>query len=175
MRSASGSLRCVGAGHSFTALVPTDGTLLSLDQLAGIVEHQGFNVRVKGGTRLAQLERELDALGLALHNQADIDAQSYAGAISTATHGTGRELQALHAKVQALRIVTPSGQTIECSTANQPDLLHAAQVSLGSLGVITEATIEVVPAFRLHRQVWLKPLEGNAGDRTRDGKAESPL
>jgi FAD-linked oxidoreductase len=159
VRSASGGLRCVGAGHSFTPLVPTDGTLISLDQLAGIVDHQGLNVRVKGGTRLAQLERELDALGLALHNQADIDAQSYAGAISTATHGTGRELQALHAKVQALRIVTPSGQTIECSTVNQPDLLHAAQVSLGSLGVITEATVEVVPAFRLHRQVWLKPLE----------------
>ena len=167
MRNSRGSLRCVGAGHSFTPLVPTDGTLISLDRVAGIVDSQGLSVRLKGGTRLAQLERELDALGLALHNQADIDAQSFAGAISTATHGTGRQLQALHAKVQALRIVTPSGETIECSTSNQPDLLHAAQVSLGSLGVITEATIEVVPAFRLHRKVWLKPLEEMLADAPR--------
>lgn len=159
VRNGSAGIRCVGAGHSFTALVPTEGTLISLDRVSGIVDSQGLSVRLKSGTRLAQLERDLDALGLALHNQADIDAQSFAGAISTATHGTGRELQALHAKVQALRIVTPSGETIECSADHQPDLLHAAQVSLGSLGVITEARIEVVPAFRLHRKIWLMPLE----------------
>lgn len=159
VRNSSASLRCVGAGHSFTALVPTDGTLISLDRVSGIIDSQGTSVRLKGGTRLAQLERELDARGLALHNQADIDAQSFAGAISTATHGTGRQLQALHAKVQALRLVTPAGETVECSMTNQPELFHAAQVSLGSLGVITEATIEAVPAYRLHRQVWLKPIE----------------
>lgn len=159
VRNSSATLRCVGAGHSFTALVPTDGTLISLDRVSGVIDAQGTSVRLKGGTRLAQLERELDARGLALHNQADIDAQSFAGAISTATHGTGRELQALHAKVQALRLVTPSGEAIECSTTSRPELFRAAQVSLGSLGVITEATIEVMPAYRLHRQVWLKPID----------------
>jgi FAD-linked oxidoreductase len=159
MRKSSASVRCVGAGHSFTALVPTEGNIVSLDRLAGIVDHEGVNVRVKAGTRLAQLARELDGLGLALHNQPDIDVQSLAGAISTGTHGTGKELQALHAKVHALRLVKPNGDLLVCSATQQPELFHAAQVSLGSLGIISEASLEVMPAYRLQRKVSLKPIE----------------
>lgn len=158
LSQASSPVRCVGAGHSFTALVPTDGVILSLDQLAGVVAHDGRQVRVKAGTRLAQLARELDALGLAMHNQPDIDAQSVAGAISTATHGTGLTLPALHARVQALRLVLPSGDILEIDQ-RQPDLLQAARVSLGSLGVISEVTLEAMPRYFLRRKVWLQPLE----------------
>jgi FAD-linked oxidoreductase len=157
LRSSNAAVRCVGAGHSFTALVPTDGTVVSLDRLAGLLTHAGQTVRLKAGTRLAQLARELDGIGLAMENQPDIDAQSFAGAISTATHGTGKQLQAVHARVKSLRIVTPSGEILD--TAKQPDLLAAAKVSLGALGVITEAEYEAVPAYRLQRKVWLKPVD----------------
>ena len=37
--TAAAPVRPVGSGHSFTALVPTKGTLLSLDRLAGLVSH----------------------------------------------------------------------------------------------------------------------------------------
>jgi FAD-linked oxidoreductase len=158
LRSASGSVRCVGAGHSFMPLVPTDGSIVSLDKMSGLISHQDNLVRFKAGTRLAQLARELDALGLAMHNQPDIDAQSFAGAISTATHGTGKELPALHAKVQALRIVQPSGEIVEYDQ-RQPDMLQAARVSLGSLGVISEVVLEAQPAYRLRRKVWLQPID----------------
>jgi len=154
------TLRCVGAGHSFTPLVPTDGWLVSLDQLSGVVAGaQSDLVQVQGGTRLAVLSRQLDALGLALPNLPDVDVQSYAGAISTATHGTGRTLPALHAQVQALRLVTARGEILECSTTERPELLAAARVSLGSLGVITQAQVRVVPAYNLHRHVWLEPVQ----------------
>ena len=152
------TLRSVGAGHSFTPLVPTDQWLVSLDRLSGVARAPVAGAAlVLGGTRLAVVSRQLDTLGLALPNLPDIDVQSYAGAISTGTHGTGRELPALHAEVQALRLVTARGEVVECSASKNPELLAAARVSLGSLGVITQAQVRVVPAYNLHRHVWLEP------------------
>ena len=154
------ALRCVGAGHSFTPLVPADQWLVSLDRLSGVARSAAPDVAlIQGGTRLAVASRQLDALGLALPNLPDVDVQSYAGAISTATHGTGRELPALHAQVQALRLVTARGEVLECSSTRNPELLAAARVSLGSRGVITQASVRVVPAYDLHRRVWLEPAQ----------------
>lgn len=160
LRTSGGAVRCVGAGHSFTPLVPTEGTILSLDRLAGLHSHDkaGMTAVLHGGTRLAQVSGQLDAVGLALRNLPDIDIQSLAGAISTATHGTGAELPAMHADVTALRLVTPQGETIDYDHARDPDLLAAARVSLGSLGVITRVTMRVVPAHNLRRKVWLAPI-----------------
>lgn len=161
LRETSGTVRCVGAGHSFTPLVPTDGTILSLDRMAGLISHNksSMTARLYAGTRLSQLSRQLDQVGMGLRNLPDIDSQSFAGAISTGTHGTGAQLPALHADVQALQLVTPRGDMLECSPTKQPELFAAAKVSLGSLGVLTQATTTVLPAYSLQRKVWLKPLE----------------
>jgi FAD-linked oxidoreductase len=160
-KGSSGQVRCVGAGHSFTALVPTDGTLLSLDRIAGLTTYDkiALTATLHGGTRLAQVSGQLDAAGLALRNLPDINIQSLAGAISTATHGTGAALPAMHADVNALRFVTPQGDLVEYNQQRDPDLMAAARVSLGSLGVITQVSMNVVPAFNLRRKVWLAPVD----------------
>ena len=49
----------------------------------------GADVTVEAGITLHDLGEELAARGLALENQGDVDSQTLAGAISTATHGTG--------------------------------------------------------------------------------------
>lgn len=159
-----GPLRCVGAGHSFSPLVPTEGTLLSLDQLSGILAvdtdaKQGPSVRVRAGTRIGVLARALDAQGLALYNQPDIDVQTLAGAFATATHGTGQTLAALHAEVLGLRLIASDGRLHELSPQQNPELFDAARVSLGTLGVISEFTLRVRPRYQLHRRVWLERTE----------------
>lgn len=161
LRGAGPGVRCVGAGHSFTGLVPTDGTLISLDRMSGVISADAARntATLHAGTRLALLSRQLDAQGVAMRNLPDIDAQSFAGAIATATHGTGRTLQALHADVIGMRLMTPDGNVIECSEQRNPELLSAARVSLGSLGVVTQVTLRTVPSFNLHRRVFLKPLQ----------------
>lgn len=161
LRAGTGPVRCAGAGHSFTALVPTEGTLLSLDRLSGIVASDVTSRRVTAGagTRIGALARALDPLGLALDNQPDIDVQTLAGAFSTGTHGTGRALQALHAHVTGLRLVTASGETLSASRSEHPELFDAARVSMGALGVITQYELEVRSRFLLRRRVWLEPTE----------------
>jgi FAD-linked oxidoreductase len=160
LRSTNGTVRCVGAGHSFTPLVPTNGTLVSLERMSGVLSHDkiAMTATLRAGTRLAAISRQLDGVGLALRNLPDIDLQSLAGAISTGTHGTGANLQAMHADVVALRLLTPQGDVVEWNQERNPDEMSAARVSLGSLGVITQATVRVVPSFSLHRKVWLLPL-----------------
>lgn len=161
LREAPAPLRCVGAGHSFTKLVPTEGSLLSLDRLSGLKAHDAAagTATLGAGTRLAIASRALDTAGLAFNNLPDIDVQTLAGAIATATHGTGAGLPALHADVLQLTLLTPQGERLVCSRSERPEVFAAAQVSLGALGVVSEVTMKVRPRHVLHRKVWLMPTE----------------
>ena len=147
-------VRVAGAGHSFTPVVATDGLLLDLRGLGGIRSIDASRRRVVVGpsTTIGEFGVPLWAEGLALANQGDIIAQQIAGAISTATHGSGVRLGSFSSGVRRLRIVTSSGDVVEIGE-DDPDLLHAAQVSVGMLGVITEVELEVAPAYRLRERV----------------------
>ncbi len=84
-------IRVMGSGHSFTPLVKTDSTLVSLDRMQGVqpVDPEERQVSVLGGTKLKALGASLLQQGWSPENLGDIDAQSIAGAVSTGTHGTG--------------------------------------------------------------------------------------
>lgn len=161
MRRAQGPLRPAGSGHSFSDLVPTPGTIVALDRLAGplLRDVDGTRVWLHAGAPLHALAGALQDAGLAFPNLGDINVQTFAGATSTATHGTGRTLPCLSAAISGLRLVTPDEGVIEITRESDPALLQAAQVGLGALGVITAARIDAVPAYRLRRRVWTAPLE----------------
>ena len=164
------AVRVAGAGHSFSGVVPTDGTLLSLDRLDRVldVDRDSGLVRAEAGIRLHRLVRELHAHGLALPNLGDIDAQSLAGALVTGTHGTGAKLGNLAASVEAMELVLADGSEL---TVDGGDELRAARVGLGALGVVAAVTLRCVPAFRLHAVDRPLPLDDVLGelDRHVDG------
>jgi L-gulonolactone oxidase len=154
-------VRVAGAGHSFSDAVLTSGLLLSLERLAAVldVDRSSGLVRVQGGITIRELSRQLRQHGLALENQGDVDAQSIAGAISTATHGTGGQLPNLSAQVSELTLVLADGSTLECSAEREPEIFRAARVGLGALGAIAEVTLRCVPSFTLHGVDAPAPLE----------------
>lgn len=157
LRSAPAPIRPVGAGHSFTALVPTDGTLLSLDRMTGLVSHdaQAMTATVRAGTRLSALGPALAAIGQEMPNLPDINKQTLAGAMATGTHGTGKGITALHGQVTAMKIVTPAGEVVECSRDVRPELFHSARVGLGAFGVLSEVTLANQPLTRVRKEVRL--------------------
>ncbi len=159
LKTAQGPIRPVGAGHSFTALAPTTGTLISLDAMSGVVGWEGDAAIVRTGTRLGALGPMLAEKGRALPNLPDINKQSLGGALGTATHGTGAKIPALHGDVTGLRLVTPSGQVIDADAEKNPEIFQAARVSLGALGVISQVRIRTSANRRLRRRVWLEPFE----------------
>lgn len=161
LAQATGSVRIAGGGHSFTRLCETDGTLLSLDDLSGVVDvdRNAGTATVWAGTRLYTLGPVLLAHGVGLENMGDIDRQALAGAMSTGTHGTGQTLGSLATQVVGLRMILADGTIVTCSESAQPDLFSAACVSLGVLGVISQITLRVLPAYRLHERTWPAPFE----------------
>jgi FAD-linked oxidoreductase len=152
-------IRAVGAGHSFTGLVPTSGTLVSLDAMSGVARWEGDEAVVWAGTRLGDLGPALAAKGRAMANLPDINKQSLGGAMGTGTHGTGVSLKAIHGDATALRLATVSGEIIDCDATTNPDIFQAAKVSLGALGVITQVRLATTANRRLHRKVWIEPFE----------------
>ena len=159
LREGPAPVRAVGAGHSFTALVPTEGTLLTLDGLAGIVDHDAgsHQATVWAGTRLGELGPALAAIGQCMPNLPDINKQSLGGAIATATHGSGDHSPALHAQVLAMRIATPARGLIECSANDNPEIFAAARVGLGAFGVVTRYRLQNVASIRLQKRTALRP------------------
>jgi L-gulono-1,4-lactone dehydrogenase len=145
-------VRAPGAGHSFSDIALSDGLLLRTDRLASVLDIDGSAglVRVQAGITLRELSRRLATHGLALENLGDIDAQSIAGAISTATHGTGARLRNISSQVTELTLVLADGSTLVCSQERDPEVFRAARVGLGALGAIADLTIRCVPAFNLH-------------------------
>jgi FAD-linked oxidoreductase len=158
LKTAAAPIRPVGAGHSFTGLVPTSGTLMTLDQVAGVERWEGDEAVVWTGTRLGALGPALAAKGRAMPNLPDINKQSLGGAIGTGTHGTGTAFKAIHGDVTALRLATVSGEILDCDATRNADVFNAARVSMGALGVITQVRLRTSENRRLHRNVWIEPL-----------------
>jgi L-gulono-1,4-lactone dehydrogenase len=154
-------VRVVGAGHSFSDIAASDGLMLSLDRLSSVldVDRGSGLVRVQAGITIRELSRRLAEHGLALENLGDIDVQTLAGAISTATHGTGAGLRNLSAQAVELTLVLADGSTLVCSDERDPEVFRAARVGLGALGAIAEVTLRCVPAFTLHGVDAPAPLQ----------------
>lgn len=155
------TVRVVGTGHSFVPLCATDGLLVSLDGLQGVVATAQALGRatVWAGSKISQLGAPLLAAGLALENQGDIDTQAIAGAVGTGTHGTGPTLGNMSTQVVGLRLVLADGDILDCSATREPEIFRAARVSLGLFGVTAQITLRALPAYRLHERTWVAPVE----------------
>ena len=155
------NVRVAGTGHSFVPLCATDGVLVSLDNLQGLVSVNAGDSTATfwAGTKIWQMGEPLLAHGLALSNQGDIDKQAIAGAVSTATHGTGPALGNLSSMLVAARLVLPDGSVMEASAQSDPDTFRAVRVSMGALGVLSQVTMRVLPAFRLHEKSWAESFD----------------
>lgn len=160
LRDGVGPVRVVGSGHSFTPLGETNGTLISLDALTGVVSADAgaLTATVKAGSKIHALGRPLFDLGVGLKNQGDIDRQSIGGAVGTGTHGTGPTLGSISAEVKGFRLVTASGEVLDCSASLNADVFAAGRVSFGTLGVMSEITLSVRKAYKLREKNWVMPL-----------------
>jgi FAD/FMN-containing dehydrogenase len=153
-------VRVAGAGHSFTPVVETGGVLLDLSALRGVVatDAQRKRATAMAATRIHDFYEPLWDAGLALRNQGDIDTQQIAGAVATATHGSGTRYTSLSGVVRGVRLVTGTGEVRDIGE-DEPDLLRAAQVAVGMLGVVTRLELDVTDAYRLREQVGLRPWD----------------
>jgi len=152
--AAGGPLRILGSGHSFNRMADTTGELVSLGSLPRVVEiaEDRRTVRVDGGIRYGELADRLHAEGLAVHNMASLPHISVAGAVTTATHGSGVGNGNLATSVAGIELIRGDGKPVTLRRGD--DGFDGAVVGLGALGVVTALTLDVVPAFELRQYVY---------------------
>ncbi|MBB3233276.1 D-arabinono-1,4-lactone oxidase [Phyllobacterium endophyticum] len=161
IKSSPGPVRFVGTGHSFTPLVQSQGTILSLDHFDALVSHDpaALQSRIGAGIEIGALTRKLHRIGQALPNMGDIDKQTFGGALATSTHGSGIGLGAYPTQLRAMQIVDGRGVVREFNSGDHFDEMAAMGASLGVFGGVTEVTIQNILPYRLHRHRWAQCIK----------------
>jgi len=157
--AAGARVKVVGALHSWSEAARADEVALDLGALCGVVEvdRQRGRARVRAGTRLSDLVHALAAEGLALPVLGSVTAQTLAGATSTGTHGSSLQVGNLAAAVVGARIVDGRGE-VHALDEHDPRL-PGVRLAVGSLGVLTELVLQLVPLYRLRESTRVLPFE----------------
>jgi len=146
-------VRALGTRHCFNDLADGPGALIALDGLPTSVQidPDARTATVSAGARYGALAQELHAAGWALGNLASLPHISVAGAVATATHGSGDRSQNLAAAVAGLVLVSADGS--QRSVARGDDDFAGSVVALGALGIAVEVTLDIEPTYEVAQEV----------------------
>src|SRR5919107_1765404 len=147
------AVRVLGSRHSFNDIADSS-ELVTLESMPMdvVVDHAANTVSFNAAMRYGELVETLSAEGVALHNLASLPHISIAGAVATATHGSGVTNGNLATAVAGLELVTSGGEIIQASRGD-PDF-DGLVVGLGALGAITRITLDVEPAYEVRQRVF---------------------
>ncbi|MFT7687929.1 MAG: FAD-linked oxidoreductase [Candidatus Azotimanducaceae bacterium] len=161
LKQAKGVVRAVGSGHSFSAVVPTDDTLISTDLLNGLVRFDGEKMQATllAGTRLNAMGPILHSIGQAVPNMPDMDYPALGGSIANSVHATGTNFGSMSSYVVGMKLATVGGDLIECNAEKNSEIFQAAKTSIGALGIVSEITLQNLPSYNLIETNKVEKLE----------------
>jgi len=140
------SVRAAATGHSFNPFAcPRYPSGAVVDMMAfrevKLTHEDGLHfVTAEGGIKMGQLQNEILAKGFTLRVPPGNSAYTIGGCIATGCHNLGQS----HAQdLISVTLVTHDGQIRKVGRGD-PDF-KAAAVSLGRMGIILSATLEVLP------------------------------
>ena len=150
-------IRALGTRHSFSEIAASDADLVTLAHLPADLEvdRAARTVRVAAGVRYGELAVAAAEHGLALANMGSLPHISVGGASATGTHGSGDASRSLASSVRAIELVTASGELLHLSRNADPEIFDGAVLALGTLGIVTHLTLDLVPAAPMRQTVHL--------------------
>jgi alditol oxidase len=149
-----GPVRALGSRHSFTDLADTAGRLVSLERFEAdlVIDEDASTASFSAGLRYGDLAARLQARGWALHNLASLPHISVAGAVATATHGSGDRNGNLATAVAAIEFIDGNGELVRLSRTDAE--FDGAVVALGALGIVTRVTLDIQPTFDVRQDLY---------------------
>lgn len=150
----SSQVRALGTRHCFNDIADTDGTQISLAKLPRRIEvdASAATVTVDGGITYGELAPVLQHNGFALGNLASLPHISVAGAVATATHGSGDGNRNLAAAVAGMELITASGEIRSVRRGGRD--FNGVPVGLGALGIASAITLDIVPTYDVFTEVF---------------------
>mmetsp|Transcript_19443 Transcript_19443/g.49689 ORF Transcript_19443/g.49689 Transcript_19443/m.49689 type:complete len:439 (-) Transcript_19443:314-1630(-) len=136
--------------------------MLNMVQLSSIIsiDKGKKQATVQAGARVTDVVEALRPHGLTLQNYASIAEQQIGGFIQVGAHGTGAGVPPVDEQVIRLKLHTPALGALELSTERNPELFRLARVGLGWLGIVSEVTLQCVPAHKLIQHTFVETREG---------------
>lgn len=157
--AAGGPIRSTGGHYSWSPLVPNEGTIVEMRRLDRLIDLdvREATAEVECGMTIGQLSGLAAKQGLTLVSPTLFPKPTVGGAIAAGCHGTDRRAGCFSDDVLELKIVTADGslRTLSKGDADFP----AAQVALGTLGIVYSAKIRLAPQFNVHTQTRWIPVE----------------
>ncbi len=159
------NIRVRGSAHSVKDAIYAEdnGINIMLDKMREVrIDKDKMQVTVQAGCHLGRdpydpsgtsnlinsLFYQLDQQGLAVPDMGGIIHQTVGGFISTGSAG-GSVIHAFSDQISAIRLIDGNGEVHQLTRASGDDLFFAAGVSLGLLGIITEAAFNLVSKFNI--------------------------
>eukprot|EP00494_Astrolonche_serrata_P030960 UN31228 len=143
-------IRVLGSGHSFNDICNVkDGCLIQLIYMRNIIDFDpvDMTVTVEGGTTYGDLIKYIGPRGGALQNIPSLPHITIAGAISTATHASGKEHGNILNQIEEIEFCVGDGSLINYSRSDNKSDFNNVLVNLGCFGVITKIKLSIVPFF----------------------------
>lgn len=151
-------IRVVGSALSPNGIAFNSEGMLSMALLDDIIsiDKEKMQVRVQCGARVQQVVDALRPHGLTLQNYASIREQQIGGFTQVGAHGTGATIPPVDEQVVSLKLVTPSKGATELSkNDSDPSLFNLVRVGMGCFGVVSEVTLQCVPAHKLIEKTFM--------------------
>ena len=147
-------VKALGSRHCFNDIADSPVAQVSTEYLDEIViDEEAMTVSIGGGITYGQLCPELHRRGFALHNLASLPHISVAGAVATATHGSGVRNGNLGTAIVGLEFVSAAGELIHIRHENA-DLLNGVIVNLGALGIVTRLSLKIEKDYFARQDVF---------------------
>ncbi len=148
-------IKALGSRHCFNDIADSPIAQISTEHLDQVeINEDAMIVTLGSGLRYGQFCPELDARGYALHNLASLPHISVAGAIATATHGSGVSNGNLGTAVSELQFVSGIGDLVTLNRRENAHLLSGAIVNLGALGVLKKITLDIEKTYAVRQDVF---------------------
>lgn len=147
-------VRARGSAHCFNAMADTDAISVTFENLPNelMIDKEKEIVTISAGIKYGELAVALEKRGWALHNMASLPHISVAGAIATATHGSGVGNGNLATAVRGLEVVLPDG-SFKKITLESPEYAGYV-VGLGVAGIVIKVDLAIEPTFNIEQTVY---------------------
>jgi xylitol oxidase len=152
--SKSARVRARGSAHCFNDIADTSAMAITFENMPSDIEidKEKRTVRVPAGMKYGELAVALHDRGWAIHNMASLPHISVAGAVATATHGSGVGNGNLATAVESLEIVLPDGSLKRVSKGDTN--FEGYVVGLGLTGVVVNLDLAIEPTFNIAQTVY---------------------
>ncbi len=154
--STSGPVTVSGVHHSLGGQITYSNSLyLDMSDFDQIIEFDTEKklITVQSGINWQQIQQVIDPHNLSIKIMQDYNDNTVGGALSINANGRFASSGPIINSVKSIRIILPDGQVYDASSEKNSTLFYGAIGGYGGVGVITQATLELVDNIAIERSI----------------------